>query len=270
MNTKTAAAEPVGLDPSAVQQQLNRILASKAFRQADRLKRFLTFIVNETMQGRAESLKEFTVGVEVFGKDRTFDTRFDPIVRVQARRLRAQLERYYADEAGPDDIIIEVPKGTYAAVFKAAKGVQPGAAKWSASATLVRRNTVLVLPFADYSPAGDHRYFCAGIAEEIINKVTRVEAFRVVSAGTSTVEPASDSREAGLRANAAVVVTGSVRKAGEKLRVTANLIDTASACYLWSLEIDRPASDVFSIQEEIAKMVAENVRTELAGGPHSW
>src|ERR1043166_5973527 len=149
MDAKIAVPEPVGVEPSAIQQQLSRILASKAFRQADRLKRFLTFIVNETMEGRAESLKEFTVGVEVFGKDRTFDARSDPIVRVQARRLRAQLDRYYAEEAAPDEPIIEVPKGAYAAVFKAPKGVQRDAAKWSASASLVRRNTVLVLPFAD-------------------------------------------------------------------------------------------------------------------------
>lgn len=270
MDAKIAAAQPVGLDPTEVQQQLSRILASKAFRQADRLKRFLTFIVNETMEGRAESLKEFTVGVEVFGKDRTFDARSDPIVRVQARRLRAQLERYYIEEAGPDELIIEVPKGAYVVVFKAPKGVQRDAAQWSASASLVRRNTVLVLPFADYSQAGDQKFFCAGLAEEIINKVTRVEAIRVVSAGASTAESPLDPREAGLRANAAIVVTGSVRKAGEKVRVTANLIDTASACYLWSLEVDRLANDVFTIQEEVAKSIAENLRTELAGGPHSW
>src|SRR5215831_4913865 len=78
--------------------QLNRILASKAFRQADRLKRFLTFIVEETVGGRGERLKEFVVGMEVFGKDDSFDPRNDPIVRVQARRLRTQLARYYSEE----------------------------------------------------------------------------------------------------------------------------------------------------------------------------
>ena len=65
-----------------VAEQLNRILASKAFRQADRLKRFLSFIVEETIAGRGERLKEFVVGVEVFGKPDSFDPRNDPIVRV--------------------------------------------------------------------------------------------------------------------------------------------------------------------------------------------
>jgi hypothetical protein len=68
-------------------EQLGRILASKAFRQSDRLKRFLTFIVEETIAGRGERLKEFVVGVEVFDKPEAFDPRNDPIVRVQARRL---------------------------------------------------------------------------------------------------------------------------------------------------------------------------------------
>src|ERR1700674_4633597 len=91
--------------------QLNRILASKAFRHADRLKRFLSFVVNEGIEGRGERLKEFVVGVEVFGKDNSFDPRNDPIVRVQARRLRAQLTRYYREEGQDDELAIEIPKG---------------------------------------------------------------------------------------------------------------------------------------------------------------
>src|SRR5476649_2724191 len=93
--------------------QLDRILSSKSFRQADRLKRFLTFTVNETMAGRSEQLKEFVIGVEVFDKGPSFDPRSDPIVRVQARRLRAQLARYYHEEGQADEILIELPKGGY-------------------------------------------------------------------------------------------------------------------------------------------------------------
>src|SRR5690348_4557912 len=91
-----------------VAEQLCRILASKAFRQADRLKRFLTFIVEETLAGRGEQLKEFAVGVEVFGKPESFDPRNDPIVRVQARRLRAQLARYYHEEGQEDSLVLEL------------------------------------------------------------------------------------------------------------------------------------------------------------------
>src|SRR5579871_6092770 len=130
--------------------QLNRILGSKSFRQADRLKRFLTYIVEETIAGRGERLKEFAVGMEVFGKDDSFDPRNDPIVRVQARRLRAQLALYYREEGQEDELVIEMPKGGYAPIFRPLKSAPP---KVSAFPVLASRNTVLVLPFADHSPA---------------------------------------------------------------------------------------------------------------------
>src|SRR5579864_3478015 len=130
-----------------VTEQLTRILSGKAFRQADRLKRFLSFIVEETLAGRGERLKEFVVGVEVFGKPASFDPRNDPIVRVQARRLRAQLTRYYREEAPDSELLIELPKGGYAPIFK---DVKSAPARRSAGPALVSRNTVAVLPFSDH------------------------------------------------------------------------------------------------------------------------
>src|SRR6185503_1027762 len=99
-------------------EQLDRVLASATFRQVDRLKRFLSFVVTETLAGRGDQLKEYVIGVQVFDKDASFDPRADPIVRVQARRLRARLVRYYREEGGSDPIVIELPKGGYAPVFK--------------------------------------------------------------------------------------------------------------------------------------------------------
>src|SRR5512141_2097345 len=114
----------LGSDDKAL-GQLNRILSSKAFRQADRLKRFLSFVVAETLSGRSDRLKEFAVGVEVFGKDTSFDPRNDPIVRVQARRLRAPLARYYREEGQEDELVIEMPKGGYAPSFRPLKSTPP-------------------------------------------------------------------------------------------------------------------------------------------------
>src|SRR5215217_8036119 len=97
-----------------VQEQLQRVVGSATFQPVDRLKRFLTFIVNEALEGRRKELKEYVVGVQVFGKEDSFDPRTDPIVRVQARRLRAKLVRYYREEGRVDEWIIELPKGGYA------------------------------------------------------------------------------------------------------------------------------------------------------------
>src|SRR6185436_1315109 len=116
-----------GSDPATAQphrkqtpqgQQLERLLASTTFRQVDRLKRFLDFIVNEAIAGRGDQLKEYVIGVQVFDKESSFDPRADPIVRVQARRLRTRLMRYYREEARADELIVELPKGGYAPTFK--------------------------------------------------------------------------------------------------------------------------------------------------------
>jgi TolB-like protein/Flp pilus assembly protein TadD len=234
-------------------EQLNRILASKAFRQADRLKRFLSFVVAETLSGRSDRLKEFAVGVEVFGKDTSFDPRNDPIVRVQARRLRAQLSRYYREEGQADELVIEMPKGGYAPIFRPLKSTPP---KRSFSPPLVSRNTVLVLPFADHSPGGDQKYFCEGLSQEIIHTLAGMDAIRLVAA----------SPEPGGRQNAAMIVSGSVRLAGSEVRITTNLIDTASDSYLWSGSMDRKLENIFALQEEVARAVAEELRGQLAGG----
>jgi len=161
-----------------VAEQLNRILAGKAFRQADRLKRFLSFIVEETLAGRGERLKEFVVGVEVFGKPESFDPRNDPIVRVQARRLRAQLARYYREEGLDSEVLIELPKGGYAPVFRLIKSAP---VRRAVSPTLVSRNTAVVVPFADHSASGGQEPFCDGLTEEIVHALAGDPDIRLVA-----------------------------------------------------------------------------------------
>src|SRR5258708_387640 len=107
--------EPPG---TLAERQLDRILKSETFQQSDRLKRFLTFIVRETAAGRGSELKEYVIGVQVFRKEDSFDPRTDPIVRVQARRLRAKLVRYYREEGRADPTFIDLPKGGYVPLVK--------------------------------------------------------------------------------------------------------------------------------------------------------
>ena len=247
--------------------QLNRILNSKTFRQADRLKRFLSFVVTETVAGRAEGLKEFTVGVEVFDRDPSFDPRSDPIVRVQARRLRAQLERYYLEEAEQDDLIIEVPKGAYSVVFKPAKPFKAERPRSFHTPLLLSHNTVLALPFADISIEADLKYFCAGLNEEIIHALTQMESVRLVIYSGGAAMPGDwDLQDAAIRFNAAIVINGSVRRSGPVVRISVNLIDTLSGCYLWSNSLDRSLADAVPVQEEVARMVAEKLVVEMAAG----
>jgi len=249
----------------AVAAQLKRILSSKTFRRADGLKRFLTFIVEETIAGPSERLKESVVGVEAFGKDDSFDPRNDPIVRVQARRLRAQLARYYHDEGHDDEVVIDLPKGGYSPVFWPAKKI---AASWPMASALVSRTTVLVLPFSDHSPAGDQEYFCHGVSQEIIQTLMRMEAVRLVAwNGLADAVGHYAVRRIADRLNVALIVTGSIRTEGDKGRIMASLIDSQSGCYVSSISINCKMQNTFAIQEEVARAIVDQLETELPAGP---
>lgn len=118
---KQAIAE-AGLDgapsPEAVRAALEKVLSSQLFAGSTRYTRFLRFAVEETLQNRGANLKEHVLAVRVFDRKETFNSHDDPIVRVEASRLRARLKKYYETEGRDDAIAFEFPKGTYAPVFQ--------------------------------------------------------------------------------------------------------------------------------------------------------
>ena len=102
-------------DPDATRQDPP---AAEPFSNAPSLSRLLRHVVEHTLQGNAEELKEYSLGVEVFDRGESFDPRTDTIVRVQARRLRSKLKEYYDAEGQVDPIVIELPKGHYVVTFR--------------------------------------------------------------------------------------------------------------------------------------------------------
>ena len=243
-----------------VRQQLDRMLASATFQQVDRLKRFLGFIVTETIAGRGDQLKEYVVGVQVFGKEETFDPRTDPIVRVQARRLRARLARYYRSEGQADETIIDLPKGGYLPVFKRREG--GATVRRFVSAGLTGRNTVTVMPFEDHSSNAALGHVCKGVRQELIHGLTRVAALHVIAWDTAgSMSDGGGSETAS--APAAMIVTGSVQGSGERLRVTTQLVDAPSGRYYWSESIDGGVGDLFDLQRSVAETVIARLRPEL-------
>jgi serine/threonine-protein kinase len=108
----------------AIREQLARILASDSFKRAGRSERLLTYLIDQTVAGRAEYLKEYTLGVDAFDRGADFDPRSDPIARVEASRLRNKLELYYATAGKDDPVVISLPKGSYVPAF-AARNVAP-------------------------------------------------------------------------------------------------------------------------------------------------
>ena len=95
----------------AIDSLVRKIVSSRAMARSERLARFLEYTVSETLAGNSGQIKEFVLGVEVFGRTRDYDPRLDPIVRVEARRLRMKLRKYYDTEGRDDRIRIEYPKG---------------------------------------------------------------------------------------------------------------------------------------------------------------
>ena len=108
----------VGGAAKATLRELDRILGSPLFAHAERQRRFLKFIVAETLAGRADRISGYTVGIGVYDRDRGFEPMLDPIVRVEAGRLRAKLREYYDGEGQLDPIRIGLNKGSYAATIR--------------------------------------------------------------------------------------------------------------------------------------------------------
>jgi adenylate cyclase len=127
-------------------------------------------------------------------------------------------------------------------------------------------DSVAILPFVDMSPARDQEYFCDGIAEEIINSLCCIRDLRIASRTSSFQYKgrAVDVRDIGRALGVSAVLEGSVRKAGERVRITAQLVKSADGYHLWSESFDRSLDDVFAIQSEIAQKLVSALRLSLS------
>lgn len=257
--------------PELIQEHVGRILESPPFSRSERMKRFLGFTVGEVLAGRGEELKEYTIAVNVFDKPQDFDPHFDPIVRVEAGRLRSKLREYYETDGRSDSIRVTVRKRSYTPEFSwSAPEVRSGAAESAAKPGGTAQpdlTAVAVLPFVDLSSGGDQGHLCDGLTEEVLNTLSRVETLRV-TARTSTMQykdAAADVREIGLRLNAGSVLEGSVGCVGDRIRVTAQLVSVVDGYQLWPEIYDRSADDILSARSEIASSIARALRELLAG-----
>jgi serine/threonine-protein kinase len=171
------------------------------------------------------------------------------------------LAEYYAGEGRTDPIVISIPKGAYIPVFVRA-GTPPPAAPSPAAR---EAQSIAVLPFVSMSGDPENEYFSDGLTEELINVLTYVPGLRVV-ARTSVFcfkNVARDVREIGAQLNVRTVLEGSVRRAGNQLRVTAQLIDVSTGYHLFSRTFPREIKDVFAVQEELAGAVVTEIMPQV-------
>lgn len=274
-----------------VRTALERILASAAFSRNARQSNFLKFLVERHLEGRGNELKESVIAVEVFDRRPDYDPKLDAIVRTEAVRLRARLQKYYAGEGRLDPIIIELPKGGYRPVFS--RRTEPPAETkpawrhtwWTTGALLVlviaavgaawwraSPNTTLlpvaVLPLENLSHDPGTDYVADGLTDEIIRNLSLIEGLIVRSRTSSFALKGKrlSASEAGRQLAADYLVGGSVLQDGEHVRVNAVLIRVRDDFPLWSGRFDRTLTDLVAIQDEISRGIVDSLRLKLGPG----
>jgi TolB-like protein/Tfp pilus assembly protein PilF len=233
-----------------VREHLGRVLSSSSFRASESLRRLLRYTVEAALDGRGDSLKEYTLGVEALGRPASFDPHQDTIVRVQARKLRERLAAHYAAEGSGESYRLVYRPGSYLPTFAAAH-----------EAVAKSQRTVAVLPLLNLTADNTAGYFCDGLAEELIDLLARTEGLRVV-ARTSSFRfkgVQADVRDIGRQLGADLLIEGAVRNAGDRYRITIRLLSTADGCEIWASRYDRTSRDVLALEAEIAASIASSL-----------
>ena len=238
----------LSVDDRLVRAHLRDICASREFRLSPRLARFIEYTVGKTLEGRAQDIKEYAIGIEVYERGEEYNPKVDSIVRSEAVRLRQRLRAYYASEGAAERLRIIFPKGSYVPRFELRERSEPVI-------------TIAVLPFANVG-GSENQFFSDGLTEELIASFGRVPVLRVVARSScfQFQGKAIDVREAGRLLNASWVLDGSVRCLDGRLRVTAQLIEVASGLHLWSDVFDRPAGHLLTIQNDLAYAILDALK----------
>ncbi len=203
-----------------MREHLGRILESELFRRSDRLSRFLEFSVQAALNGDSARLKEYVIGVEVFDRGQQFDPRIDPVVRVEARRLRTRLKQWHETLGHGSALIIDLPSGSYAAEIRYRAYSPPAPSIPSAA------KKIAVLPFANLNGDPDLDYFSDGLTEELIHGLTRMKALHVVAwSSASRLKGQEDLATIRDRLQVENILRGTVRRSGDRLRMTAQLVE---------------------------------------------
>jgi adenylate cyclase len=258
--------------PDEVRGQLDRILGHRDFEASVRTREFLRFVVEETLAGRRDRLKGYTIAVEVFGRSKDFDANLDPIVRIQAGRLRRALEHYYLVAGGQDPVVISVPRGGYVPEFSRGESpaglpVSPRDSVFDVVARMPRGVEVAVLPLRELASDQESRFFAEGLRDEFCQELSRYQDLVVIPCRRDWLQDVgvADHAEISRRLGARFLLEGSVRRGEEQVKVSAWLIDGAEGQQVWSQSFTCTLSPgkLIETQEGIAHCVSAVIGSEL-------
>ena len=239
-----------------IRSALGRVTQSDIFRASGCLNRFLVFVV-EARLAEQECPKEAEIARTVYGRLAGYDSRLDPIVRVEAHRLRLKLHEYYATTGADDPIEILIPKGGYRPDFQRRRLSDDSRAAGDGGAT-----RLLVLPLVVDS-ASD-RAFADGLTDELISALARTPGLRVIGRSSSfqLKVPNANLRRRIRQLGASVVLEGSLRRNADRVRVNVQLVESDGAS-VWSGAFDGAVKDVLDLQEELGLAITAAVRDAL-------
>ena len=263
--------------PDQIRAQLDKVVNSQALAGSDQLKRLLRVAVDRTLSGEADSVKEYTLGVEALGRPTDFDPKADPIVRVQARRLRSKLEEYYASEGVSDTVVIRMPKGSYVPAFDSKASRSPSRLWWLAAAgaviaaltiwaavrtTPIDATGIAVLPIRNLTGDPGKQYIADKTTEALLTELARTKSLHVVS-GTTTRRFA-DSQEAlpeiARQLKVRWVVEGATGFERGQVFLKVRLVDGASDQKVWADVFTTSVDYLSSMQTRAAKEILVALR----------
>ncbi|MDQ6436567.1 hypothetical protein RB623_21155 [Mesorhizobium sp. LHD-90] len=246
-----------GPPPQAVREALCRILTSPDFDRTERVRDFLTYVVEETLQGRPSRIKGYNIATSVFGRDESFDAQVDSIVRIVAGRLRRSIEHYYLTSGCDEAVRIRIPKGSYVPVFETVGEGQPVAAvPIEGKLSIVGGGPSLyVEPFTE---EGDHSafpHFTKGLTRSLVVGLSRFTALRVFG-------PESEAHtEEALATKARYVLRGGAAIASDRFWLDIVFAEQRTGRTIWAESFERPMnpSEMFTLRNEVANRVVQTL-----------
>lgn len=280
-----------------IRAELDRILASKGFASSGRLSKLLRYVVEKTLAGETDQLKEYSVGIEVFDRDDKYDPRLDSIVRVEAGRLRSRLDEYYNGEGAASPIRIALPKGGYSASFERRNDPAPVVTLAPAPTRSSRlavplalallvvvgalvfvllgrdrhppadlRPTAAVLPFEANMIGGDNDNYSAQMTEAVTSELARLGTISVASY-TSAMQfegqrrPMSDVLAA---LKSRYVVEGSVDDEASEILIVARIVNAETDRKMWVSNYRGQREDVRGLAQRMAYDISVAIREREA------
>ncbi len=247
--------------PDAVLQQLECILRSADFDASERNRRFLRYVVQEVLAGRGERIKAYSIATAVFGRDASFDPQTDAIVRIEARRLRRSLERYYLTGGKHDRVWISIPKGAYGARFEAGWPPRAGDSGAERASASPHGPGILVLPFDEDGAPAALTGFTRGFTRHLVVSLTRFTDLLVF--GPEAPPCADNDADRHLADSQACscfdyALRGGTTLSDDHFTVEALLVDARRGRNVWAANFERSLdpAEVFTTRDEVATRIA--------------